>query len=452
MHNTIIHSVTRKPVSWSGFFIICICIACSSSRQMRPANAPVNIIAVDTAWANNSVNTVVFRKNSLTSLRDTQYIAYYDANGFVVLGKRKLDTRAWQLQRTNYKGNVVDAHNSISIMIDNDGYLHMVWDQHNTRLRYVKSVEPGSLQMSAEMPMTSKHESRVSYPEFYRLPGGDLLFFFRDGSSGNGNLVINKYNLKTKQWSVLQSNLISGEGKRSAYWQAYVDDMGGIHISWVWRESPDVASNHDLCYARSRDGGHFWETTDFRRYRLPVTESTAEVACRIPQGSQLINQTSMCTDAYGMPVIASYWCDSGSAVPQYHIVYRSKKGWEVQNPRFRSTPFNLSGMGTKRIPISRPQVIAWGQESKLSIALIYRDAERSNKVSVAFTRNFRDNKWTIRDLYRQDVGSWEPSFDTDLWRSKKQLHLFVQRTEQADAEGKSDIPAQLVQVLEWRLQ
>ena len=33
------------------------------------------------------------------------------------------------------------------------------------------------------------------------------------------------------------ANLVSGEGKRNAYWQAVTDKKGTIHISWVWRES-----------------------------------------------------------------------------------------------------------------------------------------------------------------------------------------------------------------------
>ena len=56
-------------------------------------------------WAKNTVNTAVFRKNSLTSDRKYQYIAYYDDEGYVVLGRRLLSGKAWQLRRTAYTGN-----------------------------------------------------------------------------------------------------------------------------------------------------------------------------------------------------------------------------------------------------------------------------------------------------------------------------------------------------------
>ena len=37
-----------------------------------------------------------------------------------------------------------------------------------------------------------------------------------------------------------------------------------------------MASNHDLAYARSRDGGLTWETSDGRPYTLPITAAFLE--------------------------------------------------------------------------------------------------------------------------------------------------------------------------------
>jgi len=83
---------------------------------------------------------------------------------------------------------------------------------------------------------------------------------------------------------------------------------------------------------------------------------TAEYVCHIPQKSELINQTSMYADEDGNPFIASYWKDKGDSIPQYHIIYKTGAEWTVQNTGFRKTAFSLSGAGTKRIPVSRPQI------------------------------------------------------------------------------------------------
>ena len=426
------------------FFIL---ISYTASTQIQPR---VSLTEVDSGWASNSVNAVVFRKNSLVTCRDTQYIAFYNNDQFVVLGKRRSGEKKWQLKQTVYKGNTKDAHNMISIMVDGDGYLHLSWDHHNNQLHYCKSLYPGSLEMSEKITMTGTRENSVSYPEFYKMPNGDLLFFYRDGGSGRGNLIVNKYSVAAKQWRQLHDNLIDGESKRNAYWQACIDNKGAIHISWVWRESPDVSSNHDMCYARSSDGGTTWEKSTGEKYQLPITASTAEYAFYIPQKSELINQTSMTTDAEGNPYIASYWRDTGSLIPQYHIIYKRNKDWQVQNLGFRKTSFSLSGGGTKRIPIARPQLIVGNGSRTLPIVLLFRDAERDNKVSIAIKKNIDDPGWKLYDLTTTSVGSWEPTYDSELWKRKRCLNLFVQNVEQVDSEGTANYPPQMIKVLEWK--
>ncbi|MBS1512580.1 MAG: BNR repeat-containing protein [Bacteroidetes bacterium] len=411
----------------------------------------VKIIPVDTGWAGNAVNTVIFRKNAICTYHQTQFVAYYNSKGNVVLAKRKLSSTHWSITETPYTGNIKDAHRSISIIADGKGYLHVSWNHHGNILHYAKSIAPESLVLTKELPMTGSAETNVTYPEFYTLPNGGLLFLYRDGQSGKGNLVINRYNINIQQWTQLHQNLIDGEGKRNAYWQAFVDVKGTIHISWVWRESPDVASNHDLCYARSTDGGITWTNSKNEVYQLPINATTAEYVCRIPQHSELMNQTSMCADDAGHPFIATYWKEQGDSIPQYHIVYKTGGSWQVLNTAFRKTPFTLSGMGTRRIPISRPQLVSYAVKGQTAVILLFRDEERGSKVSAAVCDNIKTNHWEIKDLSPNKAGSWEPMYDTELWKQKKQLHLLVQYTEQGDAETTTSTAPQPVQVMECTL-
>ncbi|MCS3796103.1 BNR repeat-containing protein [Niastella sp. OAS944] len=419
-------------------------------------NAPtiaqnVKISTAGKGWAANSVNTVIFRHNSLTSFKNTQYIAYYDSAQRLVIGQRKLGSSQWTLQTTQYSGKATDAHNTISIITDGEGYLHVSWDHHNNELRYARSVKPGSLQLTDKLPMTGKKESKVTYPEFYRLPNGNLLFLYRDGASGNGSLMLDHYNAKTKQWTQVQDGWINGEGQRSPYWQLAIDKFGTIHMSWVWRESPDVASNHDMGYARSKDGGRTWEKSTGEKYTLPITEATAEYALRIPQNSELINSTSMSTDNAGSPYIASYWRDSSTNIPQYRMIYNDGQRWITQQVSQRTTPFSLSGTGTKRIPMSRPQIVVRNVNGAVQAILIYRDIERNDKVSIMMCNDITQRKWAVKDLTQTAVGLWEPSYDKQVWQSKGELHLFVERVEQGDGETTRAIAPQPVQVLEYKV-
>jgi hypothetical protein len=67
---------------------------------------------------------------------------------------------------------------------------------------------------------------------------------------------------------------------------------------------------------------------------------------------------------------------------------------------------------------------------------------------MAVNRIYRNNNWTLSDLNQTGMGEWEPTYDTELWKNKKQLHLFVQKVEQADKEGVTKNPPQMVQVLQ----
>jgi len=406
----------------------------------------VNQVHIANGWAQNTVNTTAFRSYSLYTFGDQQFTAFYDGNKQLILGKRTLGTSAWNLKRTPFSGNALDAHNGISIIVDYLGYLHVSWDHHNSPLRYARSNEPLSLELTNELPMIGDDEQVVSYPQFYTL-GNELLFFYRSGGSGNGDLFINKYNPDSQQWTRLQSNLISGEGQRNAYWQACIDQNGTIHISWVWRESPDLASNHDLCYASSVDGGHTWTRSNGAVYNLPITAENAEYAVKIPQNSELINQTAMTSDNDGRPVIATYWRPEGSKVPQYHLIYQSPEGWKTQNLDFRKEAFSLSGRGTKAIPIARPQLVVGRQND---VHLIFRDAERGNKVSIASSQLPECKKWKIHDLTEKSYNSWEPTLDPVMWQQNKELHLFLQNVTQVDGEGISQIAPQPIKVLEWK--
>jgi hypothetical protein len=159
----------------------------------------------------------------------------------------------------------------------------------------------------------------------------------------------------------------------------------------------------------------------------------------------------MFADRWGHPYIATYWREPGSDVPQYHLVYFNGKKWKIDNLKFRRTAFSLSGAGTKRIPVSRPQVIAWYTKKQTAAALIFRDEERGSKVSVAINTNLRKKRWKLTDLDQESVGSWEPTYDTELWKERGVLDLFVQKVEQVDAEGRAYVPPQMVKVMEWRV-
>lgn len=393
----------------------------------QSATEQATLIPIAPGWAGNTVNVVVFRKNSVTTFGDTQYTAFYDPDGHVILAKRKLESDQWEIRKTQYSGNVKDAHNDICIAVDGKGILHMAWDHHANALRYARSNAPGSLELGERQPMTGKHEDR----------------------SGNGNLVINRLDASTGQWAQVQENLIDGQKQRNPYCQMAVDEKGTIHLSWVWRESGDVATNHDLCYAKSIDGGKTWLKSSGETYTLPINVTNAEIAVSIPQKQELINQTSMTTDSKGHPYIATYWREKDADIPQYHVVYHDGTKWQTSQVGKQTVSFRLGGTGTKRIPISRPQIVADSSGGVDKAYLVFRDEGRGNKVSLAICDDLTKGDWRVNDLTSTPIGQWEPSYDLARWRKDKVLDIFNQSAEQRDGEGVANVPAEMVYILEW---
>ena len=175
------------------------------------------LIEVGDGYAGTSVNTPVFRGSSIVSHGNHQFTSFYDKDGNIVVAKRQIGDSVWDVKVSQYKGNVTDAHNVISLGIDGEGFLHLSFDHHGNPLKYVRSLEAGSLDLGEHESMTGRNEKDVTYPEFYTLPDGDLLFAYRSGESGRGNLILNRYDVKTKSWERLQDILIDGEDARNAY-------------------------------------------------------------------------------------------------------------------------------------------------------------------------------------------------------------------------------------------
>lgn len=402
------------------------------------------------AYSGSSVNVVAGTRQMLYTHGSHQYAGYYDPNGRVMLARRRLGDDDWEVQRTAFSANTKDAHNSISLIVDGDGYLHLAWGHHDSPLNYSVSEAPGSLSMGAKRSMVGSEEGKVTYPQFFKFDSGDLAFVYRDGASGSGKVVMNYYDLDQQAWSRRQDNLIDGEGERSAYWDLVVGQDDTLYMAWVWRESPDVATNHDLLYAESRDGGQTWQRRNGASYELPITYGRAEVAYEVQQNSNLMNPPIIAVSDRGSPFIASYWSEETGDNPGFHVVHHSSSGWEfVAGPQAES-PFTLAGWGTKKPPISRPALLVGADSSDLH--LIYRSDDHDGRVLAASLADLANAQWTHQYLTDEPVGAWEPSIDPAQWRDRGQAHLLLQWVAQADGDDTQgvDAPATPISVLMWR--
>ena len=306
-------------------------------------HAPVamEIVEVAEVWAAHPVGF------ALLTAPPYQYVAYYDADRRMTVASRRLDGGDWVRQVLPEQVGW-DSHNNVTLALDGDGYLHVAGNMHVNPLVYFRSERPHDVTSLVRVSsMVGREEERVTYPRFLRGPRGELLFTYRDGSSGSGNEIYNVYDLHTRSWKrLLDVPLISGEGRMNAYVEGPVPGPDGYyHLAWVWRDTPDAATNHDVSYARSKDLIH-WEKSDGTPYKLPITIDTAEIIDSVPPfGGAINNNVKIGFDSKGR-VIVTYHKFDDDGITQLYNARREADGWRIYQTSRWEYRWEFGGGGT----------------------------------------------------------------------------------------------------------
>lgn len=260
---------------------VCLLIPCLFATAFAK---PVEVIDLEPVWSAHPVGFC------LVTHPPFQFAAYYDAERRMTVAQRRLDSKEWSFHRLPSQLGW-DSHNYVTLAIDPAGHLHVSGNMHNVPLIYFRSGKPlDAASLRPVKSMTGDREARVTYPIFLRDAAGRLIFRYRDGGSGKGDDLYNVYDPATTKWSrLIDGPLLSGEGQRSAYATApRPAPDGSFHMVWVWRDTPDCATNHTISYARSSDLVT-WTDAAGRPIELPITLATGDVVDPVPSGGGLLN-------------------------------------------------------------------------------------------------------------------------------------------------------------------
>ena len=377
------------------------------------------------------------------------------------IARRQLGTTSWSIYNTTLIANSIsDDHDMISMAVNGDGLLHLSWGMHNNALKYTTSTasvlnnNPIVIGSSPLHPMPSPltsdgYANSVTYPEFYNMPDGDLLFLMRTGSSGDGNENIYRYDNASDSWSKVITPVINGiASSQNAYMNTtVVTNTGALMMSWTWRDTPAYQSNHDVCFAQSTNGGTSWTSIT----GAPINSGTSaitlsspnQIVVNIPMNSSLINQTSMTVDKSNLPLVATWWAPGtpqGNYTRQYMLAYFDGSQWQSSQISNRLTE-GLQSDGTVR-DLGRPQVLV-DQDNRVLVVTRSRgnsDSSLNNDIVVYYSTD-RQNWNTLNLTPTTPMGDYEPSFDLQQWQQNGILDLFYQ-----------SIPSSsntLVSLLEW---
>ena len=441
------------------------------------------------AYFAGDINSCAIQVNNLTTIGDHQFIAYYDTNRRLRVGRRALGSATWQTFSTGLPlltaSEIADDHNVAAIAVDTAGRMHVSWGMHNVGLRYAisnASVTTPTLSGVAFTTQTAAiaptlfpsggaTTNSVTYPQFYNIPGSDdLLFTYRNGGagggSGNGNQYFNLYDPATGAWT----NRLVLDGQAASV-NGYINHLaftstGDLTMSWTWRASPNWQTNSNIMFAQSPDNGATW----FRKggttqYTLPIipsgtpASSVGEIVKNIPQNNSLINQTSMTVDGSDNPLIATWYAPAAAAGNhnrQYMLIYHTGSDWRTSQITNRTSDTAIDTSAFAVRDLGRPIVLT-DDEGRVLVVTRSHDgamgtygnpANADNEIvvyhnTIANLHSATPQPWQSIVLDNANMGAWEPTYDVNLWRTQRKLALFHEPVGLTGQTGST------LRVLEW---
>ena len=425
----------RCQVLWLGLWLNLILYGFLplSAQTLAPG---VSLLPVAPGYAFENLNATSFTRHNLYTVGATQYVAFYGVNTNVTVGWRLLGTTNWTLNATVFQPDAAtDGHDVVSLGISADGILHCSWGMHGNTFNYARSPQPGSLNL-VRTTMTG-FENSVTYPQFINRPDGDLLFIFREGTSGAGNTFINHYSAVTHAWTnttlgASQAPIIVGEtGIAATTCNAYpnyecFDGHTNLLITWTWRDSSaSIDFNHDTIFARSADYGVSWQTWNGTPYTLPITETNAGNVWPLSTNHSLMNMSGQCIDTNNRPVICNWWAPLGVGTPiQFFIIWNDGTRWRTNQIGNRTTTENQTWP-------TRPVIVC---DTNNWLWVFYTDPERGSVPTLAWTSDPNRTTWNFANLTSQFMGDragtvwggWEFTYDPVRWQRDGKLDVFYQ--------------------------
>ncbi len=305
-----------------------------------------------------------------------QYIAFYDGDHRMTIGKRKLGETKWDFAKLPERVGW-DTHNKILLFNDRQGHLHITGNMHCAPLRYYRTEKAGDIHTFKGIhTWTGDYENRVTYPTVFKLRDGSIYLMYRHGGSGNGMRILLGYNEQTRKWTKTTPIMTNGMDRKptcNAYPIGLLEDNHGTwHIAWCWRETPDVVTNFDICYAKSLDRGASWKGCDGRDLELPITPENAHVVESIKQDNGLMNGGSFAVDSLGRPYVGYTRFDK-DGYNQLYVATPVDGKWKVSQLTDWKHRFYFQGRGTipERPPTPRISITA---EQNIAVSYSNRHA------------------------------------------------------------------------------
>ena len=403
-----------RVIVLSGSLILAGCLALTSGHISLSPNdiGARQIVVTKEGFNHHKMPAFSDRRYALYTDSIYQHAAYFDDEDYLVIARRRLGDDTWQALRSAIRtaSTNVDA---LTLSLDGEGRLHLVWTAGNAEPGYATGIEPGSLALSRTNGMSAPNERYITQPHLFRQPNGDLLFFFE---SKDNRLSVNHYSTEDRTWSRRQTGLIASE--RDLAWDIYQQKNGALHLAWRYAET----SRH-VYYARSDGGGMNWRHSGGEAYTPPLHANAAEVALTLAEHNTFAGPLQIVADPNGVPYVGVYHSDVQTGGQDFSVAYQNNDRNNHQNNETWTVfagPDNLP-----RADQAMLRLLAESKDGITKVHLLYPDPSAAQRIAVASTGNFQQPHWDIRYLTNEGVTGWVPEVDIPLWQRMRQAQVLI---------------------------
>ncbi len=357
----------HRYIAYSLVLSVLFAVPCALRADQVFTPGACKVLNIAKVWSGHPVGFYLLTHGN------QQFVAYYDENRVMTIAQRTLDSEQWTRKALDSKVGW-DSHNYITMAIDSDGILHISGNMHGHKLVYFRSTK--SLDVNSIEPvhhMIGNRENSVTYPVFMNGPDGQLIYNYRDGSSGKGDNIFNVYDTKTKTWKRLMDQpLMDGKGKMNAYMSnPMLGPDGYYHVVWVWRDTPAAETCHDLSYIRSRDLVH-WENAQGQALNLPITyaDNSKVAVDPIPAGGGIINGISKVGFLPDQSLAVTYQKYDAEGNSQIYLAQPTADGWKTTQMTRWDYRWEFKGYGSLPFEIRSSGVMM--KDGKLTIDIVHK--------------------------------------------------------------------------------
>lgn len=397
---------------------------------------------VDSTFSDFAVPMRMFTAEKDKRMR-YQYVVYYDKYHNMCIASRtgKYNKKLGQYEKfSKFKyvrlNSVIenDSHNYTTVFVDSKGYVHVSGNMHSSEMNYWRTEKPYDIRSIRKVTLIPDGDKKhCSYPCFFlNRNTNELMFTYRDGGSGNGDLYL--YVFKKGRWEFVDVLFAGKNSSDNNYVFGLVGEQpqdlynpytGYYELLYLWRETPNASTCKRLCYVRTRDFRSF-ENSKGEPVKLPLTSSTtACVIDDVPVNGGLLNTCwRMCSTSFGTFIVYHKY-DSNGDSQLYSVLINSAENKMVgPTPltRWKKGRYEFGGGG------SGPDISGWVSFE------IGKEKDASGKeilwlqCSASFDKNRRLIYDTNLDLIHETKPEWIKDYPESLMQKEnpnsRNVHVY----------------------------